>query len=91
MCKVSGSHLNWQQLEHAIKRNFGGFQSGELNPFAVFEDCLRRDHLIVDCEPPPETDLNSEVIYQIMCVTNSISNYFFRNIRSSIQTVQDLD
>ena len=96
MCKVSDDHLTWQQLEHAIKRNFGGFQSEELDPFAVFENYLKRDHVIVKCEPPSEAEFNSEVRYTVKSLMNVkeyivIMVFVHRYILACIQTVQDLD
>lgn len=37
MCKKSGLPPTWRQLEHAIKRNFGGLESDQWSPFAEFE------------------------------------------------------
>lgn len=37
MCKKSGLPPTWPQLEHAIKRNFGGLESDMWSPFAEFE------------------------------------------------------
>ena len=44
MCNETQSYLTWKQLEHAIKRNFGGFQSDELKPYSIFEQYLMKDH-----------------------------------------------
>lgn len=40
LCKKSGT-LNSQQLEHSIKRNFGGAQN--INPWKIFEESLSKD------------------------------------------------
>ena len=41
MCKNSKGHpLTWAQLEHAIKRNFGGLESSKWNPFQEFKKRL---------------------------------------------------
>ncbi len=40
MCDKSGLHPTWPQLEHAIKRNFGGMESEECNPFEEFEKLI---------------------------------------------------
>ena len=41
MCDKSGGRpLSWPQLEHAIKRNFGGLESEGLDPFEVFKKTL---------------------------------------------------
>ena len=50
MCKKSERHPTWNQLEHAIKRNFGGFDSQELNPFEIFEECLIQKYLKLPSE-----------------------------------------
>ena len=61
MCNKSERHPTWQQLEHAIKRNFGGFESEELNPFEVFEEHLVEEHLKVNHEPPDLRFISIEV------------------------------
>lgn len=38
MCEQSDFLLTWAQLEHAIKRNFGGLESQVLNPYKEFEE-----------------------------------------------------
>jgi hypothetical protein len=40
MVEKSKRHLTWPQLEHAIKRNFGGLESPDLNPFEEFEKVI---------------------------------------------------
>ncbi len=40
MCEKSGLPPTWPQLEHAIKRNFGGLESERLNPFKEFENMI---------------------------------------------------
>ena len=41
MCdKSEGRRLSWPQLEHAIKRNFGGLESKQFNPFEVFKKVI---------------------------------------------------
>ena len=56
MCEKSGNPPTWPQLEHAIKRNFGGLESEELNPVKIFMDKLpcRR-------EPPDLSGIAEEV------------------------------
>lgn len=53
MCKMSGRHLTWQQLEHAIKRNFGGLESSKWKPFDEFEKLLIMDRKLPDLEQVP--------------------------------------
>lgn len=36
MCRESQDIPTWPQLEHAIKRNFGGLETEHLNPFEEF-------------------------------------------------------
>ena len=36
MCEQSGQAPTWPQLEHAIKRNFGGLDCEDCNPFEEF-------------------------------------------------------
>ena len=43
MCQKSNYKLTWQQMEHAIKRNFGGLTSKKLNPFEEFNNRIRMD------------------------------------------------
>ena len=57
--------LNWQQLEHAIKRNFGGLESEELNPFKVF-----LQHITMSREPPNLANISEEVCSN--CLAHSI-------------------
>ena len=40
MCEKSGIPITWPQLEHAIKRNFGGLESEDLDPLKIFMDKL---------------------------------------------------
>lgn len=37
MCDKSGSPPTWPQLEHAIRRNFGGLDEATLNPLDEFK------------------------------------------------------
>jgi len=84
MCKKTGRHPTWQQLEHAIKRNFGGFESEQLKPFEIFDKYLVEKHLKVTYEP--ETDvmsnevslrhvskLFSKRLYCLLCLVGSSS------------------
>lgn len=49
LCKKSGT-LNCQQLEHAIKRNFGGAQN--MNPWKIFEESLSKVKMLMPSKPP---------------------------------------
>ncbi len=37
MCQESKEIPTWPQLEHAIKRNFGGMEDENLNPINLFK------------------------------------------------------
>ncbi len=37
MCQVSKEIPTWPQLEHAIKRNFGGMEDENFNPIDLFK------------------------------------------------------
>ena len=52
MCEKSNNPPTWPQLEHAIKRNFGGLESTELDPVKIFTDKLPRRR-----EPPDLTGI----------------------------------
>ncbi len=54
MCNKSECHPTWPQLEHAIKRNFGGMESDECNPFKEFEKLIK--------DPPNLGNLPTEVL-----------------------------
>lgn len=54
MCEKSGIRPTWLQLEHAIKRNFGGLESEHLDPFKEFEKCIVMDHELPDLMAFPE-------------------------------------
>ena len=43
MCQKSQRLPTWRQLEHAIKRNFGGLETEKLNPFKEFERLITID------------------------------------------------
>ena len=40
MCQKSNHLPTWPQIEHAIKRNFGGLETKDLNPFREFEKLI---------------------------------------------------
>ena len=42
MCEQSGMAPTRLQLEHAIKRNFGGLESDDCNPFVEFMNQIPR-------------------------------------------------
>jgi hypothetical protein len=49
MCKKSKSgKLTWQQMKHAIMRNFGGWESDKVNPFDEFKKRLNMDESELD-------------------------------------------
>ncbi len=56
MCQKSSGKLTWQQMEHAIKRNFGGFTSDDWNLFDEFDK-----RIVMDREKPNLHHINEEV------------------------------
>jgi len=56
MCERSGLPPTWPQLKHAIKRNFGGLELDELNPYKEFKDRIQMNR-----DPPDLTDVSEEV------------------------------
>ena len=54
MCEKSKREPTWQQLEHAIRRNFGGLESTEWSPFEVFEKLLLMSHELPDLSGIPK-------------------------------------
>lgn len=53
MCKRTEMYLTGHQLQHAIKRNFGGFDSKVLDTEKIFRNYLQ--HLL---ELKPNYDIN---------------------------------
>lgn len=43
MCQESNDKPTMPQLEHAIKRNFGGLETEDLNPFEEFMRVIPKD------------------------------------------------
>ncbi len=41
MVQKSRTHLTRAQVEHAIKRNFSGYESDQLNPYEIFMSALK--------------------------------------------------
>jgi len=85
MCKKSERHPTWHQLEHAIKRNFGGFESQELNPFEIFEEFLKEKHLKVS------SDIFSSEVSLLILLQNIHLIFFVSLIQFFTQTVPDWD
>lgn len=57
MCEKSGGRpLTWPQFEHAVRRNFGGLESKDLNPFKEFKERINLISIPVDL-----TDVSKEV------------------------------
>ena len=58
MCEKSGKPPTWPQLEHAIRRNFGGLDEATLDPLDEFRRNLPGIKQPVDLiEVPPEVAL----------------------------------
>ena len=71
MCEKSKAPPTWKQLEHAIRRNFGGLESKELNPFHEFEKVIpMRQELPNLDEFPEEVGFVVVFVYYLM--------YFFQ-------------
>ena len=72
MCKKSGGRpLTWPQMEHAIKRNFGGLKSDKLDPFEEFRKRLN----MAEEEPIPDDYHDYEEVYYyklIIIMANSM-------------------
>ena len=47
MCKESKSAPSGPQLEHAIKRNFGGLESEKLDPYQEFLDQIPKNRALL--------------------------------------------
>jgi len=58
MCEKTKNYSSpsWPQLEHIIKRNFGGLELDELNPYEEFEKLIPMRR-----EPPNLTDVPTQV------------------------------
>ena len=60
MCEKSRNQPTWHQLEHAIRRNFGGLESKEWNPFQEFEWQIVMHRELPDLSGiPPEVMCNA--------------------------------
>lgn len=44
MCKKTELPLTWPQLEHAIRRNFGGLESDKCKPYEEFTKQIPMSH-----------------------------------------------
>ena len=53
MCKATKCHPTNQQLEHAIKRNFGGFDS-HFDTYDIFHEYLNQIQVV---ETTPDQDI----------------------------------
>ena len=54
MCDKSGNPPTWPQLEHAIRRNFGGLDEATLNPLEEFKKnlpCIREPFNVTQVSP----------------------------------------
>ena len=56
MCQKSNRLPTWPQLEHAIKRNFGGLETKELDPFNEFQQLIHINRNPDLSDVPPEVD-----------------------------------
>ena len=60
MCEKSKIQPTSQQLEHAIRRNFGGLEYKDWSPFEEFERLVPMSH-----EPPNQGSIPEEVLYNV--------------------------
>ena len=63
MCKKTLCKLTWQQMEHAIKRNFGGLESEDWNSFNEFNKCI-----VMDRDVPNFSQINEEASFKTIVV-----------------------
>ena len=56
MCEKTDLPPTWPQLEHAIKRNFGGLESDKWNPYNEFTKHIQMSH-----NPPDLKNIAPEV------------------------------
>ena len=85
MCQKSKDKPTWPQLEHAIKRNFGGLETEKLNPFNEFKISLdelekkspakRKDDL---------TDVYAEVRIEVLCTYVRICKIVYHDVKHCI-------
>jgi len=67
----STGHLNRDQLEHSIKRNFGGFDPDKFNPMKIFTaKCPAIDTLKENREHDPPTDPIGLIKSSLFGITN---------------------
>ncbi len=67
MCEKSGQPPSWLQLQHAMRRNFGGLESTEINPLDVFYN-------EIDCKNVDQdfSELNKEVLLFIHMLLHAV-------------------
>ena len=58
MCEKTNVSLTWAQLEHAIKRNFGGLESDNLDAYEEFKNRIQMNR-----DPPDLTNIANEVMF----------------------------
>ena len=54
MCEKTDLPLTWPQLEHAIKRNFGGLEPDDWNPCEEFTKLLHISHELPNLASVPK-------------------------------------
>lgn len=54
MCEKTDLPLTWPQLKHAIKRNFGGLEPDDWNPYDEFTKQIQMGHDLPDLTNIPE-------------------------------------
>ena len=72
MCHKSNRPPTELQLEHAIRRNFGGLEQKDLNPLMIF-----KKHLFLNGKQADFEDMTQEVCRYCYSVLNSHLYYIF--------------
>jgi len=59
MCKEAELRLTWHQIEHAVKRNFGGLE--QLDPLEVFKSKLNMPTMVNLSDFPQQVCMESSL------------------------------
>ena len=70
MCQESNDKPTRPQLEHAIKRNFGGLETEDLNPYEEFMKCME------EISEDNYRNFNIDDVPIKVCVTLNFELYF---------------
>ena len=82
MCEKSGLPPTWPQLEHAIRRNFGGMESDELDTLEEFKQQIH-NRCTLDLQSIPQKvhtiDLKIFVVETIFIVCSNHQKAFYHD------------